>query len=121
MKSLDELANIQKEALADIGLTENSKGIRIAVGMATCGISAGAEPVLEALKQEIKIRNLKDVTVYQTGCIGICKYEPIIEIYEAGKDKVTYVEMTAEKAKKIIAKHVVNGNVIGEYTIGNAK
>lgn len=121
MKSLDELAKIREEALLNVCVRDNSKDIRIVVGMATCGISAGARPVMQALMEEVKLRNLKYVSVNQTGCIGICKYEPIIEVYEAGKDKVTYVEMTPEKAKKVIAEHIVNGNVIDEYTIGNAK
>lgn len=120
MKSLEELAKIREKTLMDMGVRDDSKDIRIVVGMATCGISAGARPVLQALVEETKTRNLKNVTISQTGCIGICKFEPIIEVFEAGKDKVTYIEMTAEKAKKIIAEHVVNGNVIDEYTIGSA-
>lgn len=120
MKSLAELAKIREEALTNMGVRDDSKDIRIVVGMATCGISAGARPVLQALVEEAKLRNLKNVSISQTGCIGICKFEPIIEVFEAGKEKVTYIEMTPERAKKIISEHIVNGNVIDDYTIGSA-
>lgn len=119
MKSLEELSKIREEAKSKMGIREGSKDIRIVVGMATCGISAGARPVLKALVEELKVRNLKNVSVSQTGCIGICRFEPIIEVFEPGKDKVTYIEMTSEKAKKIISEHIVNGNVINDYTIGS--
>lgn len=121
MKSLDELAKIREEALLNMCVRDDSKDIRIVVGMATCGISAGARPVLQALMEEVKLRNLKYVSVNQTGCIGVCRFEPIIEIHEAGKEKVTYIEMTPDRARKIVAEHVVNGNVIDEYTIGSAE
>ncbi len=118
MKSLEELAKIREEAKSKMGIREESKNIRIVVGMATCGISAGARPVLKALVEEIKNRNLKDVSVGQTGCIGICRFEPVVEVFEPGKEKVTYIEMTPERAKKIVSEHIVNGHVIDEYTIG---
>ena len=95
--------------------------IRIVVGMATCGIAAGARPVLSALVDEVGKRGLSHVTVAQTGCIGMCRLEPIVEVLEPGKDRVTYVKMTEEKAKKVIAEHIVNGNVVTEYTIGAAE
>ena len=86
--------------------------------MATCGIAAGARPVLHAFTEEVAKRGLKDVTVAQTGCIGICQYEPVVEVMEPGKEKVTYVKMTPEKAVKVVNDHLVNGNVVTEYTIG---
>jgi NADP-reducing hydrogenase subunit HndB len=89
--------------------------------MATCGISAGARPVLTALLEEVQKRNLADVEVTQTGCIGVCRLEPIVEVYKEGEEKVTYVEMDEEKAKKIIAEHIVNGNVVADLTIGAAE
>ncbi len=118
MKSLEELAKIREEAKSKMGIRKESTAIRIVVGMATCGISAGARPVLKALVEEVKTRNLKDVSVGQTGCIGICRFEPVIEVFEPGKEKVTYIEMTPERAKKVISEHIVNGHVIDEYTIG---
>ncbi|MTI70427.1 MAG: (2Fe-2S) ferredoxin domain-containing protein [Firmicutes bacterium] len=118
MKSLEELKKIRQEAKKRVVLRENREGIRIVVGMATCGISAGARPVLMTLLEETKKRNLEDVTVNQTGCIGICRLEPIVEVYKPGEEKVTYVDMNEEKARNVIAEHIVNGNVIYDYTIG---
>ena len=121
MKSLEELAEIREEALKKVDIRGLREGTRIVVGMATCGISAGARPVLISLLEEVNLRNLKDVIVTQSGCIGVCRFEPIVEVYRSGEERVTYVEMTAEKVKKVIAEHVVNGKVVDEYTIGSAK
>lgn len=118
MKSLAELAKIREEALKKVDIRKERKGTRIVVGMATCGISAGARPVLTALLEEVKKRNLAEVEVTQTGCIGVCKLEPIVEVYKEGEEKVTYVDMSAEKAKRVIAEHIVNGKVVNEFTIG---
>lgn len=118
MKSLAELQKIREEALKKVDLRTDRKGTRIVVGMATCGISAGARPVLTALIDEVQKRGLADVEVTQTGCIGVCRLEPIIEVYKSGDEKVTYVEMNEEKARKVIAEHIVNGHVVSEYTIG---
>ena len=120
MKSLEELLAIKEKAQAQIAArdAEGNDGIRVVVGMATCGIAAGARPVLKALTEEIEKRNIKNVAIAQTGCIGMCQYEPIIEVYEPGKEKVTYVQMTAEKAVKVVTDHLVNGNVVAEYTVG---
>ena len=120
MKSLEELLAIKEKAQAQIAArdADGNDGIRIVVGMATCGIAAGARPVLKALTDEIAKRNVKNVTVTQTGCIGMCQYEPIVEVFEPGKDKVTYVQVNAEKAVKIVTDHIVNGKPVIEYTVG---
>ena len=120
MKSLEELLAIKEKAQAQIAArdADGKDGIRVVVGMATCGIAAGARPVLKALTDEIAKRNVMHVSVTQTGCIGMCQYEPIVEVYEPGKDKVTYVQMTAEKAAKVVNEHLVNGNPVIEYTVG---
>ena len=102
-------------------LREGTNDIRVVVGMATCGIAAGARPVLNALVEEVNAQGLSDrVTVSQTGCIGICQFEPVVEVFEAGKEKVTYVKMTADKAKEVIEKHIKGGKVIKEYTVETA-
>jgi len=121
MKSLAELAKIREEALKKVNIRKDRKGTRIVVGMATCGISAGARPVLTSMVEEVQKRNLADVEVTQTGCIGVCRLEPIVEVYKEGEDKVTYVEMDAEKAKRVIAEHIVNGHVVSEFTIGSVE
>ena len=122
MKSLAELQAIKDRMRSKVVLREGSGDVRVVVGMATCGIAAGARTVLNAFVEEINSANLTDkVSVSQTGCIGICQFEPVVEVYEAGKEKVTYVEMTPEKAKAVVEKHLKGGNVVSEYTIANAK
>ncbi len=119
MKSLAELQAIRDKARAAVNIRENAEAeTRVLVGMATCGIAAGARPVLNAFVEEVAKRGLKDVMVTQTGCIGICQYEPVVEVVTPGQDKVTYVKMTAEKVARVVNDHLVNGNVVTEYTIG---
>ncbi|MBQ9247545.1 MAG: (2Fe-2S) ferredoxin domain-containing protein [Ruminococcus sp.] len=119
MKSLAELKAIRDKAQAEMNMRrENPNAARVMVGMATCGIAAGARPVLNAFVEEIAKRGLKDVTVTQTGCIGICQYEPVVEIEIPGEEKVTYVKMTPEKAIKVVNDHLVNHNVVTDFTIG---
>lgn len=122
MKSLAELEAIRKQMLDKVNLRkEDGSGIRIVVGMATCGIAAGARPVMNEFMEEIAKRNLDHVTVTQTGCIGMCRLEPIVEVYEPDKEKVTYVKMTPEKVARVVAEHIVNGKPVAEYTVGAAE
>ena len=119
MKSLAELAAIREKMKDSVILREGSAATRVVVGMATCGIAAGARPVLNTLVQEVAANDLTEkVTVTQTGCIGICQYEPVVEVYEQGKEKVTYVHMDAEKAKRVVEEHLKGGKIVTEYTIG---
>ena len=119
MKTLEELMALRDAAKANLTTREDSSEVtRIVVGMATCGIAAGARPIMSKFVDEISKRNLKNVTVAQTGCIGMCQYEPIAEVIVPGKEKVTYVQLTEEKVAKIIVDHVVNGKPVAEYTIG---
>jgi len=121
MKTLAELAAIRENTKKNIVLREESDdNIRVVVGMATCGIAAGARPVLTAFIDEINNRGLKNITVTQTGCIGVCRLEPIVEVYEPGKEKVTYVKMDADKVAKIVTEHLVNHRPVVEYTIEDA-
>ena len=120
MKSLAELEAIRQRTLEKVAMRkEGEDAVRVVVGMATCGIAAGARPVMLKFLEEIQKRNLQNVTVSQTGCIGICQYEPIVEVVQPGKDKVTYVKMTADRAKRVVAEHLKGGRVVVEYTIGN--
>ena len=119
MKSLEELAAIRDKMKNIVNTREaDENNIRVVVGMATCGIAAGARPVLNAFTEEVARRELVNVTVTQTGCIGICQYEPVVEVYQPGKEKVTYVKMTAEKAARVVGEHLVGGKPVDEYTIG---
>ena len=119
MKSLAELQAIRDKARGKVTLREGQDdAIRVLVGMATCGIAAGARPVLTTIVDEVAKRGLQNVMVTQTGCIGICQFEPVVEVVTPGKDKVTYVKMTPEMAVRVVNDHIVNGNVVQEFTIG---
>jgi NADP-reducing hydrogenase subunit HndB len=118
MKSLEELKAIREKMQGQIGIrSESSDQTRVIVGMATCGIASGARPVLTALSDAVQTKNLTNVSVTQTGCIGLCQFEPIVEVLEPGKDKVTYIKMTPEKALEVIDQHIIRGQVIQKYTI----
>jgi NADP-reducing hydrogenase subunit HndB len=119
MKSLKELEEIRNKTLSQIDIRKKGEGTRVVVGMATCGIAAGARPVLNAFVEEVAKRNLTTVMVSQTGCIGACRLEPMVEVYTPGTDdKVTYVKVTPDMVGRIVAEHIVNGHPVTEYTIG---
>ncbi|MCL2638296.1 MAG: (2Fe-2S) ferredoxin domain-containing protein [Oscillospiraceae bacterium] len=120
MKSLAELKAIKEKMQGQVGVRSNDHaGTRVVVGMATCGIAAGARPVLQLLSALVQEKNIQDVSVSQTGCIGLCQYEPIVEVFNKDGEKVTYVNMNEDKAREIIDKHLVRGNVVTEYLVGN--
>ncbi|MDD5938265.1 MAG: (2Fe-2S) ferredoxin domain-containing protein [Clostridiales bacterium] len=122
MKSLEELKAIREHMKRQMDLRDQSSdNIRVAVGMATCGIAAGAKPVLSAFLEEVEKLGLRNVTVTQTGCIGVCRLEPIVEIYVPGEEKVTYVKMKPEMVPEIVQEHLVNHRVVEKYTIGAAE
>lgn len=122
MKSLAELEAIRAKTLDRVAMRkEGDDAVRVVVGMATCGIAAGARPVMLKFLEEIQKRNLKNVTVSQTGCIGMCRLEPMVDVYLPGEEKVTYVHMTPEKVARVVAEHIVNGHPVTEYTIGAAE
>ena len=119
MKTLEELMALRDAAKANLTARDDSTELtRVVVGMATCGIAAGARPVMNKFVEETAKRNLTNVTVAQTGCIGMCQYEPIAEVLVPGKEKVTYVQLTEEKVARIVVDHLVNGNPVAEYTVG---
>lgn len=117
MKTIQELEEIRKRTLDKVNQRMDRTTTRIVVGMATCGIAAGARPVLLAIMEEVEKLGLTDVIVAQTGCIGLCKMEPIVEVIKPGEEKVTYVKMDAEKARRIVREHVKDGKVVEEYTM----
>ena len=121
MKSIADLEKIRQKTLSAVNLRRESEGTRIVVGMATCGIAAGARPAMNAFIDEIGKRNMLNVVVAQTGCIGMCRYEPIVEVTLPGQEKVTYVHVKPEMVARIVSEHVVNGNPVVEYTIGAAE
>ena len=118
MKSLEELRAIRERMQGKVGMrSEDANQIKIVVGMATCGIASGARPVLNVLADEVQRRGMSDVVVTQTGCIGLCQYEPVIEVYVPGKEKVTYVRMNVDKAIEMLEQHIVRGYTLGKYTL----
>ena len=123
MKSLAELEAIRKKTLSRINLRkeDENEAIRVVVGMATCGIAAGARPVMLAFMDEASKRSLNHVTVSQTGCIGMCRLEPMLDVIMPGKEKVTYVKVNPDMVGRIVAEHIVNGRPVTEYTIGAAE
>ena len=122
MKSLEELKAIRERMQGQVGLrSESATDTRVVVGMATCGIASGARPVLTALSNAVLEKKLEGVTVTQTGCIGLCQYEPIVEVLAPGKEKVTYVHMTPEKALEVLRLHLIGGQVVTKYTLGAAQ
>lgn len=118
MKSLAELKAIREKMQNQVSLrSESADQTRVVVGMATCGIASGARPVLTTLSDAVQSKGLTNISVIQTGCIGLCQYEPIVEVLEPGKEKVTYVKMNPEKAMEVLEKHLIGGQVISNYTI----
>ena len=122
MKSLAELEKIREKALEKVSLREGTEdGARVVVGLATCGIAAGARPVLQAFLEEVEKRKLRNVTVSQTGCIGMCRLEPMVDVLISGQEKVTYVKLKPGMVPRIVAEHIANGRPVAEYTIGAAE
>lgn len=122
MKSLEELKAIRERMQNQVGFrSEGGDNIRVVVGMATCGIASGARPVLTTLSEEVQKRGMTNVSVTQTGCIGLCQYEPIVEVLEPGKDKITYVKMNPEKAIEVLEQHLVRGQIVEKYTLNAEK
>ncbi|MDR0596672.1 MAG: (2Fe-2S) ferredoxin domain-containing protein [Clostridiales Family XIII bacterium] len=122
MKSLEELKALRDKLQGEVSLRgDGDDKTKVLVGMATCGIAAGARPVLAEFVEQVAARGLKNVTVSQTGCIGICQFEPVVEVFVPGKEKVTYVNMSKEKVARIVADHIVGGSIVSEYTIGSCQ
>ncbi|ROR31934.1 NADP-reducing hydrogenase subunit HndB [Mobilisporobacter senegalensis] len=120
MKTLEELKAIREKMQGQVGLrSEDANQTRVVVGMATCGIASGARPVLTTLSDAVQTKNLTNISVTQTGCIGLCQYEPIVEVMEPGKDKVTYIKMTPEKALEVLEQHLIRGQIVSKYTINS--
>ena len=120
MKTLAELQAIRDKAREKMTVRDNNEeAVRVVVGMATCGIAAGARPVLNAFVDEVAKRHLNNVVVTQTGCIGMCQLEPIVEVFVPGQEKVTYAKVSPDKVARIVSVHLVNGNVVTDYVVGN--
>ncbi len=120
MKTTEDLKKVKQKALDEIKLREGKESIRIVVGMGTCGIAAGAREIMTTILEELSKRNLTDVTVRQTGCIGMCAKEPLIDVKVAGQSTVTYGNLDEAKVRQIVAQHIVNGMVVNNWVINKA-
>ncbi len=122
MKSLAELKAIRDKMQGQVGIrNEDESSTRVVIGMATCGIAAGARPVLNAFAEAVQAKGIENVQVVQTGCVGLCQYEPIVEVVAPNGDKTTYVKMDADKALEVVEEHLVKGNIVTKYTIGSTE
>ena len=122
MKSLADLQAIRAKTLENINMRkEDSNAARVVIGMATCGIAAGARPVMLKFLEDIKENDLQHVTVSQTGCIGMCRLEPMVDVILPGQDKVTYVKVKPDMVDRIVKEHLIGGTPVDEYTIGAAE
>ncbi|MCL2077044.1 MAG: (2Fe-2S) ferredoxin domain-containing protein [Oscillospiraceae bacterium] len=122
MKSLADLKAIKEKMQGQVGIRNHDETeTRVVVGMATCGIAAGARPILQTMSALVQEKNIQGVNVTQTGCIGLCQYEPIVEVYRPGEEKVTYINMTEQKAREVVEKHLVRGTPVAEYTVGGSE
>lgn len=119
MKSIADLKKLRDETRAMVELRNTDKEYRVVVGMATCGIAAGAKPVLNALVEELSKGEITNARVIQSGCAGMCTLEPIVEVYNREGQKTTYVKVDPTKAVEILRSHVGEGKVLEEYTIAN--
>jgi NADP-reducing hydrogenase subunit HndB len=121
MKSIAELNAIRDRKKQSIDIREGGeKKYRVVVGMATCGIAAGARPVLTTISDMVQSEHLDDVIVQQTGCIGLCQFEPIVEIFEANDKKTTYCKMDSAKAKEVVEQHLKRGQAVTAYMLSAA-
>ena len=120
IKSIEDLKKIRDQAKDQINLrVDNESKTRVVVGMGTCSIAAGARQVMLAILEELKKRNVSDVIVTEAGCIGLCQYEPLVDVIKPDRPKVTYVNMNPDKAREIVVKHIINDQVVDEYVVPN--
>ena len=116
IKSLAVLRKIKAESQKETEARKNND-TQIIIGMGTCGIAAGARAVMTAVLEELAKRGLHNVAVLQTGCIGMCQKEPLLDIVRPGEDRVTYGPVKPEDVPRIIADHLVNGIVVEDLVV----
>lgn len=116
LQSLDDLRRLREETKQSM-LSRHGAETQIIVGMGTCGIAAGAREVMAAILEELAKRNL-NVTVLQTGCIGMCEKEPLVDVVRPGENRITYGNVTPRDVPRIIGQHVVNGQIVEDLVVG---
>jgi NADP-reducing hydrogenase subunit HndB len=114
---INDLKKIKEDTIKKMSMSEVEEGFRIVVGMATCGITAGAKPVYESLLTLINKLELNNVSVVQVGCIGECALEPIVEVYDAQQNRTTYCKVKENDAERIINHHILAKEVVEDLLI----
>jgi len=117
IKSLDELMKIKEKAVKDIHMRDTEKKGKIVVAMGTCGIAAGAKETLQAVVNELEKNGIDDVSVVQSGCMGLCDVEPTVEVIMEGNDPIIYGHVSPEQVTRIVDQHVKNGKVVSDLLI----
>ena len=117
MKSLEELKKIKERALEMKKMKEGQARVTITVGMATCGIAAGARNTMKAIMDYVREHDVENVIVTQTGCNGMCEQEPIVDVQLKGNPKVTYGHMNADRVQKLMEQHVMKGEAVNEWVL----
>ena len=119
MKTLEDLKEVREKAIEQMKVRDGKYAAKVVVAMGTCGIAAGGRDVMTAILDELDKRGITDVAVTQTGCKGLCEQEPTVDVVKSGETQVTYGYMNAEKARQIVAQHLVNGNIIGDWVVSS--
>lgn len=115
--SPDALNRLKEKAKAEIDLRSGLKDIRVTVHMGTCGIASGARGVLAAIIEDLSAAEINNVSIQQTGCIGMCEFEPMISITDKTGEIYRYGRLNADKAHEIVKKHLLGGQAVEEYLI----
>ena len=121
MKSLEDLKKLRDQSLKNMTMRYQTDGTRVQIGMGTCGIAAGARPVMSKFLEEISNRNLKNVTVTQVGCMGECAFEPIVEIVEQNGNSTIYCLVSEKKVAEIVEEHIIGGKRLERYLLSGVK
>jgi NADP-reducing hydrogenase subunit HndB len=121
IKSLEELVKIREESVKKVNLRESGENagdtIELMVGMATCGIAAGARETLQALMEEIQAEDLSNVKLVQVGCLGFCHSEPTVQLNMPGQEPILYGNVDVEIAKRIVQEHIKNGKMVDNHIL----
>lgn len=116
LKTIEDLKKLRSEAQADLKVRMET-GTKIIVGMGTCGIAAGARETMHAILEELKKREI-EANVTTVGCIGMCVKEPLVDIEQAGKPRITYGNVKPDMVPRIIEEHLIKGRVVEEWVVG---
>jgi len=116
MKTVADLKALREKLQSGMQV-RNHEGTTIIVGMGTCGIAAGAREVMSAILDELSARKMQNVHVEQTGCIGMCEKEVLVDVLRPGEDRITYGKVTPADAKRIVDEHVINGQIIKDKVV----